>query len=51
MSRATDSPDLDDLIVLLGASLDDLRLSDDEKRSLADALRRADPPEEGRPVG
>ena len=47
MSRATDSPDLDDLIVLLGASLDDLRLSDDEKRSLADALRRADPPEEG----
>ncbi len=38
---------MDALVALLDTTLDDLKLSDDEKRSLADALRRADPPEEG----
>jgi cardiolipin hydrolase len=39
--------DMEALVALLDTSLDDMRLSDDEKRSLAIALRHAEPPEEG----
>lgn len=43
------SPTLDvpDLIEQLAASIEDARLSDDEKRELTFALREASPPEEG----
>ncbi|WKB54069.1 phospholipase D-like domain-containing protein [Eleftheria terrae] len=44
---ATEPPDLPALLAGLESSLADARLSDDEKRSLTQALREASPPEEG----
>ena len=43
----TGAADLAAILAQLDASLDDARLSDEEKRSLVSALRDASPPEEG----
>lgn len=47
MSQQADHTATDGLLAQLEASLEDLRLSDDERRSLSQALRDAAPPEEG----
>lgn len=47
MAQALSPQELDALVARLENSLADLRLADDEKRSLTQALREAQPPEEG----
>lgn len=47
MTSANTSADMEDLLSQLETSLADLRLDDDEKRSLAQTLRQAQPPEDG----
>lgn len=47
MTSASTSADMEDLLSQLETSLADLRLDDDEKRSLAQTLRQAQPPEDG----
>ena len=47
MTTPTATDDLGNVLVQLEASLADLRLDDDEKYSLAQALRQAQPPENG----
>jgi cardiolipin hydrolase len=44
---AAPAADMENLLVQLEASLADLRLDDDEKHSLAQTLRQAQPPEDG----
>ncbi len=47
MSAALAPAVLDELLAQLEATLADLRLSDDERRGLTQALREAEPPEDG----